>query len=343
CGQVVTTDTVLTADIGPCARDGVLLTQDEVTLDLGGHRIFGFPGPADGTAAGVRVVESRRVTVTNGTVSDFDAGVVIGGGGLNTLSGLTVRDNIGPDDPFNSELGDGIILFGSHSNVIVGNTVTHNGIFDGIGILGSASDDNTVSGNVVENTVGPSDGGPAGQGIIVNGAEEMVAGTTIEGTVVSENVVQGNASAGIADINSLDGTVSSNTVLANGFTNAFGNGIGVQLGPGSFGLPEHLLVQGNEVHGNAENGIEVRYGATQNQIVDNDAADNAQKRNRWSVWFDLLDGNPHCDDNVWSGNIAGSGGAFPPCTLGESSASSRSASVGPEPLLLNRRAPGSGP
>jgi hypothetical protein len=35
------------------------------------------------------------------TLTGFEAGVVIDGGSANTVQNLTVRDNIGRDDPFN--------------------------------------------------------------------------------------------------------------------------------------------------------------------------------------------------------------------------------------------------
>lgn len=46
CGTVVTRDTTLTADIGPCNSGGLAVGADNVTLDLGGHTVFGKAGPA---------------------------------------------------------------------------------------------------------------------------------------------------------------------------------------------------------------------------------------------------------------------------------------------------------
>lgn len=163
CGRVVTTNTVLVKDIGPCAGNGVVIGADGITFDLGGHRIFGFPGPADGHAAGIRLPMRVGVSLQNGTVSDFDAGVVIRGGASNTVTNLTARDNVGPDDVFQSELGDGIFVENSGLNRLINNTIVRNGIFDGIGVYGELSNGNIIENNVVESTVGPSDTGPAGK------------------------------------------------------------------------------------------------------------------------------------------------------------------------------------
>ena len=78
CGSVVTSSTTLTADIGPCADNGIVVGADNITLDLGGHHVFGTPQPGDG--AGVLVQGRHQVTVVDGTVTDFDAGVVMSGG-----------------------------------------------------------------------------------------------------------------------------------------------------------------------------------------------------------------------------------------------------------------------
>ncbi|MCA1684124.1 MAG: DUF11 domain-containing protein, partial [Actinobacteria bacterium] len=124
CGQTISESTVLAADIGPCAGNGVIIGASDITFDLGGHRIFGFPGPGTGNDAGVRLPAKYRVTVRNGTVSEFDAGVVINKGRGNTITAMTITDNVGPDDAFNAELGDGIVVFDSPANHIMGNTLS---------------------------------------------------------------------------------------------------------------------------------------------------------------------------------------------------------------------------
>ena len=335
CGQVITQNTVLRNDVGPCPGDGIVIGADNITLNLNGHKVVGNSDKgAGGEFTGIRLPNRTGVTVIGhpgglasgqmATVTGFEAGVVIGGGSANTVKTLIVRDNIGIDDAFNAELGDGIILFDSASNRIVDNVVAHNGIFDGIGVLGGAADANLIQGNTVTDTVGPSDGGPAGQGVIVNGAglEEFNLGL-ITGTTIADNVIRRNASAGSANINNLDAHIVDNTVENNGFTNIAGNGIGVQAGFGFRGnRPTRVLVENNEVHGNAEAGIQILRGASENRILNNDAANNNAGYESWRSLrsFDLHDQNsdedgfPSCGSNVWWGNIWGTGLYNPPCT-----------------------------
>src|SRR5215210_9323889 len=47
CGSLITTDTTLDSDVGPCVGDGLIVAADDITLDLGGHTVSGT-----GTGAG---------------------------------------------------------------------------------------------------------------------------------------------------------------------------------------------------------------------------------------------------------------------------------------------------
>ncbi len=326
CGRVITHNTTLQSDLGPCYHDGVMIKADHVTLNLNGKRIFGFPGPSDGNAVGVLLVDRTHVQVRNGTVSGFDAGVVVSGGEANTLTHLTLKDNLGPDAPFNSTYGDGIFINHSPDNQVVGNTISHNGIYDGIGIYDPRSNYNVIKNNVIQNTVGPSDTGPSGQGIIINGATGNGAATFIKSTLVKDNVVRGNASAGIANVNHVQGSIVGNTVTGNGATNSIGNGIGVSVGFNWDLGPTQMLIQGNEIHGNGVDGIRIGnplgFGTGSpngNRILHNNAANNATNPAADTYeggiqGFDLHDLNPDCGTDIWSGNTWGSGGYSPPCT-----------------------------
>ncbi|MGI9118588.1 MAG: hypothetical protein ACR2G7_00375, partial [Acidimicrobiales bacterium] len=159
-----------------------------------------------------------------------------------------------------------------------------------------------------------------GQGIIVNSFTGTFDGETITGTATFDNVVRANASAGIANINNTNAKILRNLVESNGLTNAAGNGIGIQLGPRATVPYTRVLVQGNEVHGNGGDGIQLGSGARENRILDNDAADNAALASPFNRSFDLHDLNrdpatflPSCDANVWRANIWGSGFYNPVC------------------------------
>jgi hypothetical protein len=320
CGDVITKNTTLVADIGPCPGNGIIIGADNIRLNLNGHTISGTPGPGDGNAAGIRLPFRTGVTITGhpgksgktGTVTGFDAGLVVNGGSGNTIENLVVRDNIGPDDP-DVALGDGIVLVSSANNRITNNVVAHNGTYDGIGVLGLDSNGNSITGNVVEDNVGVSSDAAQpgyGTGIIVNAffePNEPRRGESIRDNEVVGNVVRRNVGAGISNISNINGITARNIVESNG-----GNGIGVSHLFNAVRIT-NALVEENEVHGNGTDGI--RVASLSNRILNNDAANNAEEG---EGWFDLADrssrGPANCDNNVWSGNIWGSGFYSPACT-----------------------------
>ena len=201
----------------------LVVGADNVTLDLAGHRVFGN-ADRTGRDAGILLSGRKGVTVKGGTVEGFDAGVSVIGGAGNTIRDMVVRDNIGNPDSSISEYGDGIVLLFSKENSVLNNLVTHNGNYDGIGVLGVGSDRNLMQ------------------------------------------------SLMFTDPNT------------------------------------KVLVRNNQVHGNGRSGIDVL--SRSNRIVGNDASNNLTTFGG----FDLLDENPECDNNFWSGNIWGSGGFSPACT-----------------------------
>lgn len=167
CGDVITTDVRLTRDVGPCEGEGLLVAGDDITVDFGGRTVTGTPGARpDGEAgpqgrdrAGILLRQVHGVKLMNGTVTGFDAGVVVAGGGDHTIRRVTARDNVnyrlvtgrdalpGDIDPQEGPFcwfGDGITTFNSSGNVITQNTLVGNGPFSGVSLVGN-SDDNVVT------------------------------------------------------------------------------------------------------------------------------------------------------------------------------------------------------
>lgn len=303
CGDVVTARTTLTADIGPCAHGGLVVGADKITLNLNGHRIF---GTADNLqdGVGVQISGRRSVTVENGRITDFEAGVSIeDGASRNTVRRIVARDNIGGGQ---SDFGDGIAVSASSENVIRDNTLVHNGPFDGIGLFGPSSQ-NTVAKNILrENNVSFAPSRSQDDGI-------RIEGPGAKQNVVRRNVVRRSGLDGIAvfsdqrtgNLNS-GNEVRDNTVAANGFGFLEARpGDGIRL----FLRANETLVQANQVHANAGSGI--RVDSTSNRIVRNDARANTRHADPGSA-FDLYDTNPACDDNTWSRNLFLT--ASPACT-----------------------------
>ncbi len=318
CGEVITRSIVLANDVGPCHMNGIIVGADNVKLDLNGHRVFGMDHPGDG--AGILISQRRGVHVTGGgTVSDFDGGVVIEGGSNNKVKRITARDNIGnsaghPPAP-STQYGDGIAILSSTDNLILRNTVVHNGPYSGIGLfelidsdhprqVGGPTEGNVVNGNLVlDNNICRTPRGPCDDDGI-----RLEPG--VNHNLVVNNVVKRSALDGIGIFRTADENVARhNTLEENGFHNVThrkGDGIRV--------FSNRNLVEENLIFRNAGHGIAVGFvnprgtlfPALNNQLLSNKTGGN--------VDFDLKDFNPNCDANVWRGNTYDD--ADPPCTTG---------------------------
>ncbi len=336
CGETITQSTTLTADVGPCPSYGLILGADGITLDLGGHRIFGTP--QNGDNAGVYVLHRTGTTVRNGTVSDFDGGVVIEGGSRNTVTGITATRNISRAAPgVTPQYGDGILVASSSFNQIVGNTARDNGPFSGIAVYSlvdadhpratsGPSTNNLIQGNqVLENVIGR-DGTTTStdnDGIRIeptfgSGQTPVDANNQIVG-----NMVSGNGLDGISIFARSPGNViRDNQSTRNGlYRSAVRRGDGIIV----FNFSDRTVIENNLTSGNGDNGIRIRgpvgvnAGSQNNVIQGNTSVGNAVRPTIPSTAFgsaayDLNDQNPNCDNNLWQNNRYQT--AEPPCTRG---------------------------
>jgi large repetitive protein len=144
CGDVITADTTLDGDLVNCPNHGIVIAADEITLDLNGHQIDGDGAPAAGCDPqreycdrGVLNDGHDGVTVRDGSVRDFAAGVVIKRARQNRVLNVSastnqfigfviadsarslVRDSSGNGNP--APDGDGIGVFRSrHVRILDG-------------------------------------------------------------------------------------------------------------------------------------------------------------------------------------------------------------------------------
>ena len=210
CGDVITVDTVLTADL-VCdgTSDGLVIGADGVTLDLGGHRISG-PGAYATPYAAVRAAGLTDVVVTRGTVTGFQTGVVLDESWGSTVTKLTASAN-----------DQGINLAGGGQHLVAKNTVTANGR-DGVRLglsVGNTVTQNTVDGNTWGISVADGSQSNAVSRNVVTGSHQngLAAFEWAAGTSFTQNTVSGSWSDGIVVRTETSGTtLSQNTSSANG-------------------------------------------------------------------------------------------------------------------------------
>jgi parallel beta-helix repeat protein len=85
CGQVLTGSITLTNNLLACAGDGLVIGAGGITVDLNGHLVQGT-----GLGVGVRNPGHHGVTIRNGTIRNFDHGVLLQAGSQgNTVAGIS--------------------------------------------------------------------------------------------------------------------------------------------------------------------------------------------------------------------------------------------------------------
>lgn len=300
CEETVTVSTTFDADVGPCGREGIIIGADNIVVDLAGYTLSGVSDPA-ADAPGIDTNGHSGVTIRNGTVTGFSAGVALNGGARNTVTNMLVQDNIGSPTG-EGAYGDGIALFRSHNNRITRNRVIGNGTYDGIGVISGR--DNVVEQNLVFQNDAAAEGSQSAIGIwVLSGAP----GQDATGNVLRSNQVLRNGFHGIEISQFATGNVMQNNSVAQ---NGFGPGSPAGVGDGIAVRGNQNRVEGNNVAANGGDGISVTRSTVgpflhgqSNTIRRNSSVRNNQGPDT-NPEFDLTDTNtnPPCDANTWSAN-----------------------------------------
>jgi parallel beta-helix repeat protein len=276
CGQVIRASTTVTNNLAACAGDGLVIGAGGITVDLGGHTIAGA-----GLGVGIRNDGHDDVTIRNGTVLDFDHGVLLNGGTVrNTVTGLHLAknewsaiylENASSNQLAQNRVADGDVgvrlTNGSSHNVLAGNVVGA-GAGDSF-VVEQGSDRNWLEGNSVQTSAGHALRVDASSNTMVLGNEiagpsdVAVTMTAAPGSVVQANRIGTGGDAGVVISGSTAGVVRFN---------AFGQS-------GDAGVILHAmsnsLVKANSIAGSGDAGIVLRDGTNGVRVIDNIARDSS--------------------------------------------------------------------
>jgi parallel beta-helix repeat protein len=265
----------VTQDLGPCAGTAITILASKVDLHLNGHTISGSGG-----GPGIYVEGASNVTVRNGTVQGFVAGVELRQAvdckvtdvtarqnswsgivaqeetrGL-TMSGCTAtqntdhgilfhfssQSNTATRNTANGNGTDGITLAGTSANSVMNNTANGNG---GTGIVLSETSANSVAQNTANQ----------------NGYAGFILGGGSSANTVANNTASDNACVGM-HLSGVNGnTVERNTTDRNGC-------VGIAVHENS----STNILGRNSATGNQAHGISVQ--GSQNTLQDNTVSGN---------------------------------------------------------------------
>jgi parallel beta-helix repeat protein len=163
CNIVISTNTVLTSDVGPCSGNGLIIAASGTLLNCAGHMIDGT-GTND-TSAGILLTRMTGVTVENCNVTGFQYGFFLSYSSGNTLNNdsASTNGNMGfylndsSSNTLTSNSADsnirGFYLTNSSANTLTGNSAEFNANHTAEGSIGAgfhlslSSNSNTFTGN----------------------------------------------------------------------------------------------------------------------------------------------------------------------------------------------------
>jgi parallel beta-helix repeat protein len=261
CGDLVTQDTALDSDLTNCPGFGLVIREDGVDLDLGGHLIHG-----QSDRAGV-LIQARNVSVRNGRIEGFSTAVL-----TNLAQDTTVEDV-----QARRSQGAAFACEDSHNCYFVGDVAIGAQVgFD----MDNGDFPNSVM--VVRDSVAEVSGvGVRSVGAVAHVSTNLIRGATTGvlvssghgfsayGSVVASNRITDNAQYGVLLLNDGGFTVRHNRILRNGLdgirgplAGSPGNSIiaNTVIGNGHDGVyleASNSLVARNRANRNGDDGIEL--------------------------------------------------------------------------------------
>ena len=262
------------------------MITDPVIIDgttqpgFAGSPLIELNGASAGTVlAGLQITaggSTVKALVINGfSVSGFAAGILIFGGGGNTIQGCYIGTNAAGSASLGNNIGIGISA--SASNIIGGTTAAERNIISGntsggLSISSSGATNNVVKGNFIgTNVSGTSPIGNGGHGVelALTASNNLIGGTT----AAERNIISGNSEGVIFISGAANNQVKGNFIGTDitGTLDLGNSGDGIRIDAG--GLSNNLIggtnpAERNIISGN--NGFGVRIAAvTDNQVKGN--------------------------------------------------------------------------
>lgn len=250
CGTVITANTTLKKNVGPCTAGqfGIIFGASNITLDLNGNSIIGLPGSFTGvTSAGHINNEIKGYHPTSishvGTITGFNIGIDLDGDISDIVEHVHITSN-----------GEGIATEdGSGGNTFAYNTISGNGF--GM-LMNNAPADRIIGNTIAGNALGMEIDSPGptvmtGNAVVNNNDDGLRLLADTQGMLITNNEFSCNKGNGINYVGGNGGmTINSNRISAN-----MGDGVSLNSESG-------IRTELNTVSDNGGNGIALRLSDT---------------------------------------------------------------------------------
>ncbi len=285
CGNPINLSMKLDNDPALCAgTSGFNIIADDITIDLNGHRLH---GDRTGSTVGIDVGNHKNVTIKNGIIQGFGAGIL---SGMDTeglkIENVEVRDSVNVGARLNGSgvvIDKSVVVNNSGPGVMLGEFGASGAKVSSSFFVGNTGDGFTsqASGSVLSNVTSTGNVGigihltTGGDGKLVGGtvAGNSDAGITIDGSfgmfVQSPNIVKKMFVAG----NGTDGIDLEADSFAMTFDSNFAGGNGDD-GIVLSNVQQNAIAKKNALVGNASDGLFVDTSVMNASVVQNTAVGN---------------------------------------------------------------------
>jgi parallel beta-helix repeat protein len=298
CGDTVTQSVKLTADLHCSTGDGLDVGANHITIDLGGHTIFGS-SPYNGVADS----GYPYATIKNGSIDGFVNAVYLHAAAGSAVTGIVARNNPGVAiavdfSPFTRVSKATVVAYGyegvylqTDGSSLTSSTIAAGANAAGVGVVVWGSG-NTVSANTVSASpkagilVQYGGGNQVTKNRVQGAGNDGIRLYDTQGALLGRNSVTGTAGIGILVENTSDGTtLTKNTVWAS-------TADGIEISSDSLGS----LITANTSSANRSSGIDVVNADPSSRIGKNTADFNSLDGIIGAVGDTDLGGN-HGEDN----------------------------------------------
>jgi parallel beta-helix repeat protein len=290
CGDVITTNSILTADVTGCVSHGLQLGVDGITLDCDGHTISSVGGTYPGMD-GILLFGIQNAAVKNCHIDGFHNGIT-----LHFLGDKPADENEILDNTIEHYAGHGLMLYDGNNNLLKGNVVrsptgleapTQNLI--GIRLnrsTGNLLEQNTANENMYGIWLWQSDNNELTDNVAVGNLNsgihvEFSHQTTIDGNTTGDGL------DGILLDGSNENVITNNTAYGNGH-----HGVSLWANPSN-----DNRIEGNDLSANERSSLLISHNSQRNVV-----RNNLMNENGWAG-FELRDASHNLvDGNTFKGN-----------------------------------------